>query len=70
MKYAIIFTAMLALTACKEDTPPIFGSESGRNYRVECIDGVEYWLRARGRLGFMALRVDPETMTFVRCESN
>lgn len=70
MKYAIVFTALLALVACKEDTRPITESESGSSYRIECIGGIEYWTRANGHQGYMAVRVDPETMTFVRCEGN
>jgi hypothetical protein len=70
MKYTIILTALLALTACKEDPRPISESESGRHYRVECIDGIEYWTRANGYQGYMAVRVDPETLTFVRCGGN
>lgn len=70
MKYAIAFTTLLALAACKEDTRPISESESGRSYRVECIGGIEYWAHANGYQGYMAIRVDPETLTFVRCEEN
>jgi hypothetical protein len=69
MKYAIIFTALLALTACKDERPSTEGT-SGREYRIECIGGIEYWHRPRGQASLLAVRVDPETMTFVRCEGN
>ena len=69
MKYTIALMALFALTACKDERP-VSESVSGRDYRVECIDGVEYWTRSIGNKGFMAVRVDPETMTFVRCKGN
>jgi hypothetical protein len=69
MKYAALFAALLALTACKDERSSI-ESESGRSYRVECIGGIEYWHRPRGQASLLAVRVDPETMTFVRCEGN
>jgi hypothetical protein len=67
MKYAIAFMILLTLTACKDERP-LVESNSGRDYRVECVGGVEYWARERGNKGYMAVRVDPETLTFVRCE--
>jgi hypothetical protein len=70
MKYVMFLTVILGLTACKKDTRPITESESGRSYRVECIGGIEYWTRVNAHQGYMSVRVDPETMTFVRCESN
>jgi hypothetical protein len=67
MKYILIVTALVTLAACKEDERPTVESESGRTYRVECVGGVEYWVRANGHQGYMAVRIDPETMSFVRC---
>jgi hypothetical protein len=67
MKYTVVILAALALAACKDERPRT-ESDSGRGYRAECIDGVEYWTRSYGNAGFMAVRVDPNTMTFVRCE--
>jgi uncharacterized membrane protein len=69
MKYVFIMAAVLALAACKDERSAV-ESESGRNYYVECVGGVEYWFRVVGYQGFMAVRVDPETLTFVRCEGN
>lgn len=57
---------LFALTACKSDRETI-RSETDRAYHVECIDGIEYWVRTYGYRGVMAVRVDPETMTYVRC---
>jgi hypothetical protein len=78
MKYILIATAILALAACKDERPNSesesgrsdVASDSGRNYKVECIDGVEYWLRSTAKQGYMAPRIDPKTMTFVSCEGN
>lgn len=55
-----ITVAALALTACNE-------SDSGRGYKVECIDGVEYWYRIVSTGGVMAPRINPKTMSFVEC---
>jgi hypothetical protein len=32
-----------------------------------CLGGVEYWVRDSGHNGYMAVRIDPETLSFVRC---
>ncbi len=65
MKYAVVILAALTLAACKDERPST-DSDSGLSYRAECIDGVEYWTRFGGKV--LAVRVDPNTMTFVRCE--
>lgn len=68
MKRAIAILAMIALTACvEEDERPAINSNSDRTYRAECIDGIEYWVRHIGHKGYMAVRVDPDTLSFVRC---
>lgn len=69
MKYILVTTAILVLAGCNDETSNA-KSESGRTYKVECIDGVEYWIRAGGNRGYMAVRVDPKTMSFVRCNTN
>jgi hypothetical protein len=66
MKYLLVATALVTLAACKEEST--VDSNTVRQYTVECIDGVEYWRRTARHSGYMAVRVDPETMTFVRCE--
>jgi hypothetical protein len=35
---------------------------------VSCVDGVEYWTRTVGYKGYMAVRIDPDTLTFVTCD--
>jgi hypothetical protein len=66
MKYILIVAALVTLTACIDERPSV-ESESGRNYRVECVGGVEYWVRTNGHQGYMAVKVDPSTLSFVRC---
>ncbi len=70
MKYVLMAAIVLTLAACKEDEHPSIESVSGNTYRVECIDGVQYWFRHIGYKGYMAVRVDPETLSFVRCKGN
>ena len=67
MKMILTITvAALALTACN-DTREQKQSDSGRGYKVECIDGVEYWVRTVSTGGVMAPRINPKTMSFVGC---
>lgn len=53
---------LFALTACQENDQTIRVS-GGWNFQTECLDGVEYWVGHQR----LAVRVDPETMTYVRC---
>jgi uncharacterized lipoprotein len=69
MKYTLMVVAVIGLAACQDERETA-QSQSGRNYRVECIEGVEYWVRANGYQGYMAPRISSETLTFVRCEGN
>ena len=66
MKWLAIPLMIIPLAACQDDREKAV-SDLKYNYLVECIDGVEYWIRLSG---YMAPRVDPETLTFVRCEGN
>jgi hypothetical protein len=64
MKWFVIPMMLITLAACQGDVE----SDQGRSYTVECIDGVEYWLRHGGNgRSYMAPRIDPETLEFVRC---
>lgn len=67
MKYLAIFS-LVFLAACYEDTSSI-QSENGRTFHVECIDGVEYWHRNANSRSSMSPRIDPNTLTFVRCQT-
>lgn len=66
MKYVIGLIAVLVLIGC--DQRPQVVSNSGQGYRVECIDGIEYWFREQSKRAYMAVRVDPNTLSFVRCD--
>jgi hypothetical protein len=63
----LAMTAILILGACQqEEEREIVPSNTGRDYFVECIDGIEYWKRFSGH---MAVRVDSQTLSFVRCDA-
>jgi hypothetical protein len=68
MKYIMILTAAVFLAACNEEKTQ--STTSSLSFAIECIDGVEYWRARRGKGGYMAVRVDPNTMTFVRCAND
>ena len=68
MKWILIPVMLITLAACQDEREQT-QAEQGNKYRVECIDGVEYWTRWTGYKGYMAARVDPETLEFVRCSS-
>lgn len=63
MKYALITIALFTLAACVEE-----GQDVTSDMTSICIDGVEYWYRGMGSSQMMAPRIDPETLTFVRCD--
>ena len=64
MKYFSIALASLALMACT----PEEGADVTSAVTPLCIDGVQYWTMYMGsQAGLMSPRVDPKTLTFVRC---
>lgn len=64
MKYFSIALVGLALMACT----PEEGADVTSAVTPLCIDGVQYWTMYMGsQAGLMSPRVDPETLTFVRC---
>ena len=58
-----INTETFAFVRCEQPS-----SDSTVQYRVECIEGVEYWFRFRGDAAVMSPRIDSETLTFISCE--
>jgi hypothetical protein len=38
------------------------------DFNVSCIDGVEYWYGQSGYKGYIAPRIDSQTLNFVRCD--
>lgn len=57
---------MSALLGCQDDRHRS-SSDNNRTYSVECIEGVEYWVRIQGYGAMMAPRVDSATLDFVNC---
>jgi len=66
MKWIAIPLMLVTLAACQDDREQT-KSDNGKTYNAECIDGVEYWVRWTGHKGYMAPRIDPKTLEFVRC---
>lgn len=69
MKYVLLAVTIVTLAACKDEqtVAKTISSDTEGDYRIECIGGIEYYTLALWREGYMAVRVDPETMTFVKC---
>lgn len=67
---AFLVLALLLLAGCGK-APNRFDREdyntSQSMFQPICLDGVEYWIRAIGRKGYMAVRIDPETLQPRRC---
>jgi len=38
------------------------------DFNVSCLDGVEYWYGQSGYKGYLAPRIDNETLSFVSCD--
>jgi hypothetical protein len=67
MKYILFAVGMLALASCIEDGEDI--TNRGGTISV-CIDGVEYWITDLATSSqSTAPRIDPDTLTFVKCKS-
>lgn len=65
MKYAVL-ASVLFLAGCKTETT----DESVNGFAVACMNGIEYYYNNAGGYGkSLAPVIDPETMTFVRCEA-
>lgn len=61
-----IFASMIAvafLAGCVEE-----GDDLTQDYTTVCIHGVEYLHRASGHKGYLAPRIDAETLQPRRCE--
>jgi uncharacterized protein YcfL len=62
MKYGLLLVAALALAGCKEN-----GSNQTNDMITICLDGVAYWYDGQGQTQMMSPRIDPETLSFVKC---
>ena len=65
MKTTLALLASIALlSGCIEN-----GDDVTSDMKNICIDGVQYWVDSEGsNLQMMSPRIDPVTLTFVRCE--
>lgn len=61
MKYLALITVVF-LSACVEE-----GSEQRSDFKFICLDSVQYWFRATGSSSLLTPRINPDTLTFVRC---
>lgn len=70
MKKLLIIIPLILLGACGP-VPNRFDQEdyskAATMFTPICVDGVEYWIRAAGSKGYMAVRIDPETLQPRRC---
>jgi hypothetical protein len=67
MKYFVIILMSLTLAGCIEDGSDITNSKS---VIAVCIDNVEYWvIYPESTSQSMAPRIDPKTLSFVRCKA-
>jgi cbb3-type cytochrome oxidase subunit 1 len=62
----LVFVGMVLVAALYYDANATIDNHQ---VNVSCIDGIEYWTRMIGYKGFMAVRVDPDTMSFVTCDN-
>ena len=62
-KFVVLIVAALTLAGCVEE-----GDNVTENYVSVCIDNVQYWQRINGNQGFLAPRIDTETLNYVRCQ--
>jgi hypothetical protein len=63
-KYLVI-VSVLFLVACEEKN----NTNQTSDMITVCLDGVAYWVDGEDTyFQMMAPKIDPETLTFVRCE--
>lgn len=66
MKY-LVLASLVFLAACVEDGDDLTNKH---NTITICLDGVEYWMiNPDTQSQTMAPRVNPDTLTFIRCEA-
>lgn len=63
-KTIVAFIILFLLVGCGKEE----GSDQTEGMTTICLDGVAYWFDGMGQSQMMAPRVDPETLTFIRCE--
>ena len=58
------FVAVVVIAVDRRDSNAMIDKA---HVNTSCIDGVEYYTRSSGYQGYIAPRVDPDTLTFVNC---
>jgi hypothetical protein len=65
MKYILTITIVLILSGCVAE-----GEDKTSDMTSICLDGVSYWYASGQSRAVLAPRINPETLTYVRCEGN
>lgn len=68
MKKLLVIAVLLVLAGCDNQWSDSDYSTSTNLFTSICIDGVEYWIRATGHKGYLAVRIDPNTLMPKRCK--
>lgn len=63
MKIALFAVILVTLSACVEE-----GSDQTTDMITICLDDVAYWFDGQGQSQMMSPRIDPKTLTFIRCK--
>lgn len=62
MKILLVVLAVFVLAGCKIDNRVDRSDNwSERDFETVCLDGVEYYMRADNKRGYLAVRIDRET---------
>lgn len=65
MKYLAIILAIVTLSGCKD----MNNTNQTEDMITICLDDVAYWVDGEGtNYQMMSPRINPETLSFVRCE--
>lgn len=63
-KTIVAFIILFLLVGCGKEE----GSDQTSDMTTICLDGVAYWYDGVGNTQMMSPRIDPKTLTFIRCE--
>lgn len=72
MNWSMVLLSVVTVVLLYAFAPPDFEPgarprERVADFDVSCIDGVEYWYGQEGNKGYLAPRIDSETLDFVTC---
>lgn len=68
-KIALLLAVSLMFVGCGKSDNRIAAADefSEADFQSVCLDGVQYWMRAAARKGYLAVRIDPNTLKPVNC---